>query len=62
MASRKTELVTQIMELYSLNDKKLFTLRNDTLEKILEDFEDGVFYEWVREDGKRKYIGRKVNE
>ena len=60
MASKKVKLVKQIMELYPLSDKKLFTLCNATLEKILEDFENEVFYEYVRENGKRKYIGRNI--
>ena len=59
MASKKCLYVECILKLYPLSDKKLYTLRNDTLEKILEDFRHGVFYEHVRENGQYKFIGRK---
>ena len=63
MASKKCLYVECILKLQpQLNDKKLYALRNDTLEKILEDFRNGVFYEHVRENGSKIFIGKKHYE
>lgn len=54
MASEKTHLVIEIMKLNNkLSDKKLFTLRNDTLYMILESLKNGIFLDHVKENGKR---------
>ena len=60
MASKKCLYVECILKLQpELSDKKLYALCNDTLEKILKDFRNGIFYEYIRENGQKKFIGRK---
>ena len=63
MLGNKTILVQSIMYLYPiLNDKALYRLRNETLKKILIDFKNEFFYQYVKEDGKKIFIGRKIKK
>lgn len=63
MGSYKTYLVDKICELSpeELEDRVLYDLSIKTLKKILNDFENGIFYKTIEHDYKYNnlYFGKK---